>query len=227
MNKAIKFFAIGWLSWVISIAQAACPQPKDFALVEVQANIAIVCHDDWTSYYDTASYVPSFVFYTITAEHTQAPQVKRPSNFVTDPSLSEDLQAKSSWFAKSGYDRGHMFPNEDGNYDTEVVRRTFYMTNVAAQTPQLNRGIWSSYEESTRNLALQHGKVTVYIRAIYKNQPDGTKDKSMAIPSEFIKIVVYDNVIKMYKFTNTSSPQVDSIDPSPENVKQYGLKVNK
>ena len=51
----------------------------------------------------------------------------------------------------SGYDRGHLKPAADSKGSMEEMESSFLMTNMAPQTPNLNRGIWKQLEEAVRN----------------------------------------------------------------------------
>ena len=54
-------------------------------------------------------------------------------------------ELKSSDYTNSGYDRGHLCPNDD--YGCE----TYYMSNVVPMTPNFNRGKWKIAEKYIRD----------------------------------------------------------------------------
>jgi endonuclease G len=64
-------------------------------------------------------------------------------------------------YTHSGFDRGHLKPAADSKSSSEKMAASFLMTNVAPQTPQLNRGSWKQLEEATRDWANELGAVYV------------------------------------------------------------------
>jgi endonuclease G len=203
----------------------ACPQPKDFEPILINKNISVVCHDDWVSWYDTDNLIPSFSFYQVYGEKTKMKNTKRPTVFTLDPTIPKEMQARSSWFTRSGYDRGHLFPNDDGNYSLDVSRRTFYMTNVVPQTPELNRGIWKSLEEDIRGISLIHNVVDVYIFVYYETHMNKTKELSMAVPYKFVKIYKVNEEYFGFSFDNTNNPQATKINIDNDTLKELNIRI--
>ena len=76
---------------------------------------------------------------------------KRPS-FRKDSSVSTAPAA--SVYSRTGYDRGHMAPNRAiaTRFGPEAQAKTFLMTNIAPQTPALNRGPWRELEQRIADL---------------------------------------------------------------------------
>ena len=71
--------------------------------------------------------------------------VGRIGNFKRDFDVWNEVVGPES-YAGSGYDRGHMAPSQDMQYDLEVSRQSFWMANIIPQTPRLNRGSWKGLE---------------------------------------------------------------------------------
>lgn len=91
---------------------------------------------------------------------------KRPG-FVRDASLpAAPIPAD---YAKSGYDRGHMAPNYAiaTRYGSEAQKKTFAMSNIAPQTPALNRGVWRDVEHRIADLwTARYGEIWVVVGCI-------------------------------------------------------------
>lgn len=78
--------------------------------------------------------------------------------FASDPrAAGSDLAAD---YAGSGFDRGHMAPAADFNFDRAALAETYLFSNICPQVPHLNRGKWAAFESETRKLA-QSGTVHV------------------------------------------------------------------
>ena len=127
------------------------------------------------------------------------------TTFETDTRLPPP-SARHADYSRSGYDRGHMIPSEDRQLDREQNRSTFLMSNVAPQTPSLNRGPWLQTEIRCRQLALVYDSVRVSAEALFLDSVprfiDGTK---IRIPSHFRKVArvaATDSVLYIWTFSN-------------------------
>lgn len=56
-------------------------------------------------------------------------------------------------YSNSGYDKGHLVPAKDFSKSKYQIKSTFYYINCIPQHPNLNRGIWKTYEERIRKLS--------------------------------------------------------------------------
>lgn len=65
--------------------------------------------------------------------------------------IKEITTATTADYSHSGYDKGHLANAEDFAYNCEEDELTFRYYNCVPQTPELNRGIWKSYETKIRN----------------------------------------------------------------------------
>lgn len=68
--------------------------------------------------------------------------------------LPTHQRSRNSYFHKSGFDKGHLAPASNYRHSEEEMRDTFCLTNIAPQTPVVNRFIMSRLEEFTRNLII-------------------------------------------------------------------------
>lgn len=113
----------------------------------------------------------------------------REDNFTEDPDVATG-SALSSDYSRSGYDRGHLAPSADMRYESRVQKESFYMSNIAPQSAELNRGVWKDLEEAVRRWVKQYD--TLYIVTGGVLQPGleyiGKKNK-IAVPNEFYKII--------------------------------------
>lgn len=102
-----------------------------------------------------------------------------------------DLRARARHddYTHTGYDRGHMCPAADRSASISSMISTFVMSNVAPQTPRLNRGEWQATERACRKLAIEHDSVHVLAMPIYIHR-DTTYIGShrIAVPHAFLKV---------------------------------------
>jgi endonuclease G len=120
---------------------------------------------------------------------------------------SEQKSATDEDYKKSGYERGHLVNAEDFAYDCEKERQTFSYYNCVAQSRELNRGSWKSWETAIRKES-QKDSLKIYAGAIYGSEVIGS---GVRVP-EYCWKVVYNTRTKLVLhaliFTNNKTPQV-------------------
>lgn len=153
------------------------------------AAITIVTNVGFTVAYDTNWRNPSWVSYDL--EPCEVIRMKRvPHDFKPDPRIKEtDVRG---FFKAHGhvYDRGHLAPAADFNWNTNALNATYYFSNISPMTRKLNRGKWLDAENEVRRLA-ESGTVHVVMFPLY----DGitmyhcpTNANDCFIPTKFVKV---------------------------------------
>ena len=115
---------------------------------------------------------------------------QRPS-FLIDKSVPTAPRPDS--YAKSGYDRGHMVPNHAivSRYGADARRKTFLMSNIAPQTPQLNRGVWRDMEHRIADLwTARYGEIWVVVGCIPSETAARMSNAAIDIPSAYFQVVL-------------------------------------
>ncbi|MDA0729740.1 MAG: DNA/RNA non-specific endonuclease [Bacteroidetes bacterium] len=135
--------------------------------------------------FDVQSGIAHWVHYELTAAECVG-SVPRDDAFSADGRIvgSPDHNA----YRNSGYDRGHLKPAADSKESLEVMRNSFLMTNMAPQTPNLNRGIWKELEEAVRGWAWSYGEV--HVTCGPGRQTYDWLDSGVRVPEEFWKVVM-------------------------------------
>ena len=83
-------------------------------------------------------------------------------NFNVDSKLSqEECSIK--------YDRGHLAPDADFDYDPKILRKIYTMANIIPQVSVVNEKTWLKVEKYERYIAKKLGKVQVTIGVEYNN----------------------------------------------------------
>ncbi len=122
------------------------------------------------------------------------------------PVFTPDPEVPAGWFrvtphnyTGSGFDRGHIVPAADRNRTPEDEAAVFYMTNIAPQSPDNNRGPWEKLESYCRAL-VKSGKELYIIAGPTGKGGVGSEGSATAIsaskitvPAAFWKIVVVNN----------------------------------
>ena len=133
---------------------------------------------------------PVWVAYHVKAKDSFP--ASRLSNFTIDKSVP--AAPRPDAYKGSGYDRGHMAPNYAivTRYGEAEQRQTFKMSNVAPQSPALNRGVWREIEHRIADLwTARYGEIWVIVGCISK-QPGGRRlpDSDIDVPSHFYQVIL-------------------------------------
>jgi endonuclease G len=115
---------------------------------------------------DETRHDPAIVSYVLTAQDIRlGTNPQRQDNFHGDTDTKGT--AMPSDYAHSGYDQGHQKPAEDAPNDP-AMSESFLMTNMAPQTPELNRMSWRVIEAGVRQLVEATGaKATINTGSLF------------------------------------------------------------
>ena len=148
----------------------------------------IIHHKGYTVSYNKDLKIPNWVSYELTRQETKGKE-KRSDNFIADP-LVKGAIATNADYARSGYDKGHMAPAADMKWSPEVMKESFYFSNMCPQHPQLNRRGWKNLEEKIRDWAIADSAIIIICGPII-NQSSRTIGKNkVAVPERFFKVVL-------------------------------------
>ena len=134
------------------------------------ADIRVLDRGDFVVGWSDSLRHPVWVAYHVPAE-AKFEVGKRPS-FRKDRAVPE--APASSAYDRSGYDRGHMAPNHAiaTRFGPDSQAKTFLMSNIAPQSPALNRGPWRELERRIADLWTQRwGESWVICGAISGDNP--------------------------------------------------------
>lgn len=168
----------------------SCDLPWGLPRVTDNESIIVACHAGYASGVGTTHREARWVAYELTAKHDLGCFPRTGLSFKVDPLVPPQDQAKPSDYRGSGYDLGHMAPNEDFAWNKDEQRDTFSMINVEPQLPGLNRQGWERLEEDVRAWALSHGDIEVYVGPIFVTAKGTIGADKIAVPSAFFKVVI-------------------------------------
>lgn len=118
---------------------------------------------NYSSLFSISKKYPIVVDWWVTKEKVSCKNpIPRKNVFFPDPKIikSSDLELS---YKKSGFDRGHMSPAADNQCQTkEILRESFYYTNISPQYHSLNAGEWKKLEVYTRELSKKHDSIHVW-----------------------------------------------------------------
>ncbi len=171
--------------------------------------ITFVKHTFYEIGFNTKYKLPAWTFYSLTKEHLALANLDRKGSFVKDPLLNSP-QAKSNDYSASGFDKGHLVPCEDMSFSEQAMQETFYYSNCAPQTTELNRGEWKMLEELSRNWGKEYGEVIIVSGPVFEINLPKLGEGKIPIPNLFYKIIIrhQDQTYKAISFIlpNVSTP---------------------
>ena len=157
----------------------------------------VIEHIGYTVSYNEQRRNPNWVAYELTAEEVDGTE-PRDSKFIPDPNVI-GRQAVDDDYKHSGWDRGHLAPAADMKWSEQAMDESFYLSNISPQNSNLNRGVWKSIEELTRDNAHRYGEILVVTGPVFTDKKGlgYIGDNRVLIPNAFYKVLLaYDNGYK-------------------------------
>ena len=165
---------------------------RDFYLPARQRNDQLVRRVGYSLNYAEKYELPAWVAYVLRGSQLRGVE-ERENEFMPDPVVKTGT-AVTADYTRSGYDRGHMAPAADFKNSYQVMKETFYMSNICPQVPQFNRGIWLELEKMVRAWAYKYDRVFVVTGPVLtEGLPTIGRLNKVAVPRQFYKVVLYVN----------------------------------
>ena len=150
----------------------------------------IIHYKAFTVSFNPRLHIPNWVSWKITADKATGTE-PRADNFRNDPDVKASAQTRD--YTRSGYDRGHMAPAGDMKWDPVAMDESFFMTNIAPQRSDLNRGAWQKLEQKCRDRALRDSVVYIVSGPVLST-PDAIIDfigqTPVAVPRLYFKVIL-------------------------------------
>ena len=148
-----------------------------------------IVHKGFDLVFDENARLPEWVAYELTAEEVEG-TAPRGRHFVPDPDV-RGIQGDNDDYRNSGWDRGHMVPAGDMKLNDQMMRESFYFSNICPQNRNLNGGDWRTLEELCRIYAQKYGKVYIVCGPIIgKNLFGRLGPHQIVIPDAFFKVLL-------------------------------------
>lgn len=171
---------------ILILVSCASARPK-----HKPSGLVILDHKFFKVHYDPQIRLARYVEYTLKKENLLEKRGKRRNKFIPDPILVDSNLpfVTTKEYTRTGFDRGHLAPSADFTFSQEANDLTFVMSNIAPQTPLLNRGVWKNLEEQVRFWACGEEKLTIITGPIFHGN-DPMLPGGLRIPQRFFKIVI-------------------------------------
>lgn len=187
----------------------------------------LVKHTYYTLSYNEKYEQANWVYYSLTDSMVINGGSERSNKFKVDKMVSTG-SAKSADYTKSGYDRGHLCPAADMDFNPVAMEESFLMSNICPQAPDFNRGIWKELEMEVRNWAKKEHKIYVVTGPVFNDNKGTIGQDNVLVPGYFFKILYEETdqpKIIAFVFPNRKSdrPLTDFAVPVDEAEKLTGF----
>jgi len=150
----------------------------------------LLCRKGYLLAHNSDNKTPNWVIEHLTFEKVSSKEAKRSNNFAPDPDLTKGERAELNDYRNSGFDKGHMAPSADMEWDQQAMNECFYLSNMVPQVGKgMNRDIWSHLERMIRDSAMHRKELYVITGPIYHDTPHQTiGNDNVSVPTHLFKI---------------------------------------
>ena len=163
-----------------------------------------VCHLNYAVIHKCEVKAPIAVFEHLTKDKIVG-GFKRRDDFRPDPKVSHACQAQLSDFAGQPYDRGHMSPAGNNTQSAEIMSESFFLSNMVAQVPNNNRGIWKQLETWEREWAMAGGDFYIISGPIFMPNHK-VIGRGVGVPDGLYKIIIEKNSGRVMAYMMPNAP---------------------
>ena len=122
------------------------------------------------------------------ASVNSARELIRINAFHTESALPVAERATLQDYARSGFDRGHMFPSGDAP-TAHAQQETFSLANMVPQDPDNNRRLWQGIESAVRTLTRKDGELFVISGPVFAAANLQQLNGRVLVPTQLLKVV--------------------------------------
>lgn len=181
----------------------------------------IITYSEFVLSYNEETEQADWVAYELTDIEAMSNEAERCNScFRSDPMVSTG-SAHYDDYTNTGFDRGHLAPYADFQFDQTLADLTFRMSNISPQSPRYNRVIARSLEASIRESSIRYGSVVVVSGPIFIDDLGSIGHNNVRVPSHFYKCLLW-NIEGSFKSLAFVIPNLNPAD----DVSIYATSVN-
>lgn len=163
----------------------------DFAFPAIKKSDQIVKHKNYVLKYAEEFEQAAWVVHKLRGEYTKGRASRQGMEFEPDSKV-KTRSALSSDYSGSGYDRGHMVPAGDFKCCPDLMKETFYVSNISPQNQDLNRGLWENIESRMRGWSVRDEELYIVTGPVLrKGLPTIGRYNQVAVPEYYYKIALF------------------------------------
>lgn len=131
---------------------------------------------------------------------------QRPG-FYEDTRIPQQYRVKTIDYYFTGFDQGHIQSDANNDYNYDILKETYALSNVVPMYFKTNRVSFLSVEKRERELTRQYKDIEVLTLINYNDNVI----KGLNVPSEFVKIFFRSldkNFLECYKIKNDNNEYI-------------------
>lgn len=172
-----------------------------FGYPKVPYDNNVLCRTSYLVVHDNRAKVAGLAYEYLTPTTVGTGNEPRTNNFRPDVEVPRKARSTPKEYEKTGFDKGHIAAAGNMREDGQSMSQSFFMSNMAPQYPNHNRGIWRGLEMLTRDYVVkQNRNLFVISGTAYVRDPvclkAGVKGPSVCgegdvwIPDGFFKVII-------------------------------------
>jgi endonuclease G len=219
-KQMFKQLLAGLVLWAVMLGSVIanpiddrCPQFTAYGAPQANfsATTQFLCRTNYAVIHSCVAKSPIAVMERVTVASITGP-AKRRDDFREDPEVTPECRSRLPDYVGQPYDRGHMAPGANNTQNEKIMSESFLMSNMVAQVPNNNRGIWKQLETSVREQVTSTGQELYVISGgIYEAGFQTIGPGRVGVPTKLYKIIINKNTGKVtaFLFPNTALPVAD------------------
>jgi len=194
------FLAVSLLAFsTITTAKSPCDPLVPYGYPTTNFKSQTLCRTSYLQLHNNDAKTGGISFQYLTPSTVGTGNEPRTNNFRADVEVPRESRATPKEYEGTGYDRGHIAPAGDMQEDGKSMSQSFFMSNMAPQHPNLNRGIWRGLETLVRNWTVKQNRNlfvitgTAYLErptCLPVSKPCSAGDGLVWIPDAFYKVII-------------------------------------
>lgn len=183
---------------------------QSFDYLPTSTTNQIVKHNYYSLSYNEKYEQAEWVAYELKKTYVRSSNFDRPY-FIEDPKVKT---RSADWrnYKKSGYDKGHLCPAGDMEFEINAYNDTFFTSNISPQKHDFNAGVWNRLEQKVRYWATKYNGVYVITGGVLQAKLKTIGTEKVLVPNYFYKILL-DNSNGNYKMIAFLVPNENSDKP--------------
>ncbi len=183
---------------------------KTFDFLPSSTTNQIVKHQYYTLSYNEAHEQAEWVAYELKKNYIKNNNFKRPF-FIEDAKVKT---GSADWrnYKNSMYDKGHLCPAGDMEFNLGAYNETFFTSNISPQVRNFNNGVWNRLEQKVRYWAVKYDGIYVVTGGVLESSLMTIGREKVSVPNFFYKILL-DNSGENLKMIGFLVPNSESNKP--------------
>ena len=167
---------------------SATTKTMDFDFLPLATTHQLVQHQYYTLSYNEVYEQADWVAYELKRSYVKNNNFKRPF-FIKDRKVTT---GSADWrnYKNSTYDKGHLCPAGDMEFDLNGYNDTFLTSNISPQERNFNNGVWNRLEQKVRYWAVKYNGLYVVTGGVLEPSLQTIGKEKVAVPHFFYKILV-------------------------------------